>query len=131
MLRPHYEPIPADRVWVRSASDGERGWLVRREGMTYVRMNRPSQEIVKPYRKHDFIEEVEHRPLTKLQVAQVCFEADRAMCRVLNMHDLARKDWVSLSDRERAELMKDGPGGEPKRRGMYEVLRAYLEGISE
>lgn len=131
MLRRHYEPGPDEKVWVRSAANGERGWLCRRDGMTYVRLDRPSQELLRPYRQHDWIEEAEHRPLTPMQIAQICFEADRAFCKVLNLHDLARKDWMSLTDRERGELVKNGPGGEPRRRGLYELVRKYLEGLSE
>lgn len=131
LLRAHYEPHVDEKQWFRSASTGERGWLVRREGTTYLRLDRPSQELLRPYREWDWIAEVEHRPLTALQVAEVCFAADRALCKVLAMHDLARQEWLSLTDRKRSEFVANGPGGEPRRRTAYLALKAKLEEIRE
>lgn len=130
-LRAHYEPTPSERQWYRSASTSDRGWLVRRDGMSFIRLDRPSQELLRPFRDHDWIAEVEHRPLTPHQVSEVCFAADRALCKVLGMHDLARKEWMTLTDRERIDFTANGPGGEPRRRSAYLALRVKLEEIRE
>jgi len=119
-----------DRQWYRSASDGELGYLVERGGVQYIQLNRPMEEILRPWQGGaQWVPEVEHRPINKAQLAKVCFEADRALCQALGVHDPAKKEWASLTDRERIQWMEKGPRG-AERNGLWTAIHHVLDPLT-
>lgn len=121
-----YDPDPHDRQWFRQARDGQLGWMVRRNGQDYIRLDRPQQEILRPYRKSEWIAEEEIRPMTRAQLAQVAFEADRALCRFLGDHGQAKAEWLSLRDEARRTWIEEGPSSRLERRKLYQAIMIAL-----
>ncbi len=115
-----YEPQPNQRDWYSHTRTGDRGYLVRRDGTDYVKLDRPNEEILKRL-NGEWHKDEEHRPMTVAQIAQVAFEADKKLCFFLGQHERARKEWPSLSDKERIAWMREGPKGGP-RQALYEAI---------
>lgn len=114
-----WEPREHERIYVRSATTGDLGWMCKREGKQCVRLDRPMQEIIKPYLDTEWIPESDHRPLTRLQLSQIAFEADKALCLYIGMHDLARREWKLLTERQRITWTETGPGRGSGRRELF------------
>lgn len=121
-----WDPKEVERELVRHRVTGDLGYLVKRSGKVMVRLDRPAQEIL---RKHDadWIEEERQLPLAQIHVARVAFEADRALCAALSMHEHARKTWNQLSDPERHAWIAKGPVAPIERRALYRHVREALE----
>jgi hypothetical protein len=126
----NWDPALQERQYHRSRQTGERGYMVRRKGTDFIRLDRPQQEILRPFRESEWIPDVEHRPFTKAQVAQVCFEADRKLCFFLGLHDKAKKEWLSLSDEHRIGWMKRGPLTPPIRHEQWRAIMTALEPLT-
>lgn len=125
------EVAEEDRRYYRSSSDGELGWLVEKNGVQYVKLNRPNEELLRPWANgSNWVPEVEHRPISQAQLALVCFEADKALCRSLGLHDPARKEWLSLSDRERIAWMEKGPKQNPIRAALWTAIHHVLDPLT-
>jgi hypothetical protein len=129
-LAANYDPPPDQREWYRSAQMGQRGYLVRENGVTYVRLDRNSEKLLRHFRTSEWVPELQDQPLTDLQRAEVCFNADRALCKALNLHDLARKEWLALTDGQKQEWIELGPQGDKHRRQMYALLQMYLKKVA-
>lgn len=97
-----------------------------------LRLDRPNEEILRPLKGNaEWILDRDHRPLTKYQVAQICFEADRKLCFALGLHDNARKEWIGLTDNQRIAWMETGPQTPPIRGNVYKAIRKELAPIME
>jgi hypothetical protein len=128
----HYEPLPHNREKYRDKDSGDLGYLVRRDGKTWIKLDRVGQEILRPFRDGKWTAEVEHRPLTRYHAGCVTFEADKALCRALGVADLGRRDWLSLTDDKRNDWIENGPGPrDPKRLELYEGIRSILDKMTE
>jgi hypothetical protein len=131
-LPDYFEPSPSDREWFSDAKTGDRGWLVRRDGRQYVRLDRGENETLRPYQEHGWIPLKEVRPLTRMQLSQVAFEADRKLCFYLGLHNEARREWLSLSDEARIKWMAKGPaGGHPARVKLWRHVMGCLKEWSQ
>jgi hypothetical protein len=97
------------RRYYRHTKTGDRAYLILVGGKEHIRLDRPNEEIVRPFNDSEWIEERSEAPLSPAQVAQVAFEADKKLCAFLGLHLTARKEWASLLDRERIAWMQDGP----------------------
>jgi hypothetical protein len=117
----YFEPLIAERVWYQHTQTGDRGYLVRREGKDAIRKDRPSTD--------DYTFNVGEWKLaadatdkfSAVQIAQVQFEADKKLCWALGMPELAKRDWVNLTEKARLKWMKDGPAA-PERAKMYAAV---------
>jgi hypothetical protein len=127
----YWDPPSHERDYYRHQVKGDLGWLVRREGRDCIKYDRPDQEIVIPYNEHDWIREQEYRPFSDAQIVQVAFAADKALCMLLGMHDKSRKEWVGLSDHQRAKWMREGPRNNRHRAKMYRAIRTALEDLGK
>lgn len=107
-LPANYDPPADQRELVRNGW-GELGWLVRRDGKSMVKLDRPNQDIVKPYVASEWLPEVPQRPLARQQLARVAFEADRELCRSLGAFAHAMRTWQRLNEHERKEWTEKGP----------------------
>jgi hypothetical protein len=122
-----YDPPEAQRELVRNGW-GELGWLVRRDGKSMVRLDRPNQEILKPYVASEWLPEVPMRPLARQQLARVAFEADRELCRGLGAFAHAMRTWQRLSELERKQWTERGPKEKSGPRAtLYKAIMGGLE----
>lgn len=122
----HWDPEPSERIYYRSAKTGNLGWLVRREGADKIRLDRAMQEIIIPFNKDEWDEERHYKPFSRTQVSLLAFEADKLLCRMLGQHERSRKEWLSLSDKERISWMEQGPGPDGLRGEVYAALFGVL-----
>lgn len=124
----NYDPPKGERKYYRSSVSGDLAYLVRRDGKDHIKLDRPMEDICRPFRPDQWIEEKSHAPLARAHIVQVAFEADKRLCPFLGLHLEARKDWLSLRDEERIQWLSDGPKTkDPIRRGMWKHLMEALE----
>lgn len=127
MKADHWDPAEHERTYYSHMTTGDVGWMVRREGKDCIRLDRPNHEIIRPYRQDEWQPELQHRPLTKYQLLQVAFEADRKLCFFLGKHDIARREWLSLKEEDRIKWGQFGPGSGSGRRELFNAVMAALE----
>jgi len=125
-----YEPDPHDRTYYRRARDDQLGWMIRRDGVDYIKLDRPSKETLEPYRPNNWIEDREHRTLTDIQRAQIAFAADVKLCSLLGEHDLARREWIMMSDAERRDWIEEGPSDRKERVDLWMAIMEKMTGHS-
>jgi hypothetical protein len=125
-LPDNLEPENHQRVWYRHRRNGNRGYMVRRDGRECIKLDRPAEDITKPYQQGEWIQEADRRPMTEATMAQVALAADRQLCLFLGEHELSRKDWHSMSDDERIGWMQEGPDDPEIRAVIYEVIMEVL-----
>lgn len=113
---------PDRRVWYSHVKTGDLGWMVVQDGEKYIRLDRPNQEILKPFRPALWREERAYRPLTRHQLAVIAFEADKKLCLALGLQDKARKDWLNLTADERIAWMDHGPTKPAERATLYKAI---------
>jgi hypothetical protein len=112
----HFEPAPNERVWYNHAQTGDRGYAVRRAGRDGIRYDRPAIDEVS-FNLGDWKLQVEPgAEFTDLQIAMVAFEADKKLCWAMGSQDLAKREWIELSEKLRLRWVKDGPPATAKRR---------------
>lgn len=123
-----WDPDPRDRQWFSHRYTGDRGYLVRRAGKGMIRLDRPMEEIL--FKDvGDWVEDVEHRPMTVAQVAQIAFDADRRLCFYIGRHEQSKKEWANLRDKEKQFWMMKGPSETPRKElyaGIFSVLRPFF-----
>jgi hypothetical protein len=123
---PKKRPDPAARTYFRHQTTGELGYLFVEEGKTYVRLDRPSQKILREFDKRNpgpWLKEVEYRPFARGQVVRVLYAADRELRFLL--HEPLPKEFASLRDAERIAFTEVGPT-EGLRKEVYDALKAKL-----
>lgn len=131
----HWNPEPHQRVWYEHTITGERGYWVRREGKDKIRLDRPSEEILRPlintsatvageWRKiHD------HKPLNVSQIYMVAHEADQTLCHVLGL-SRKKKDWHAMKDEERIDWINKGPDNNEIRIALYRAIMEVLKPLA-
>lgn len=128
----NYDPPQGERMYYRSTTTGDRAYLVRREGKDHIRLDRPMEEIIKPFRPNDWVREETHAPLARAHIVQVAFEADKRLCPFLGLHTEARKEWLSLTDGDRIQWLHDGPKTtNVARRNLWKHIMKALEPLTE
>lgn len=127
-----------ERKWYRHKTTGDRAYIVEKDGVEHMRLDRPMQELLrplkrdkdgglKPWGQQDWIEDDTARSLTRAQAAQVAYVSDQQLCRFLGLHGEVKKDWSNLPDRERQDFIKNGPlTTDPIRLDLYGATMACL-----
>lgn len=118
-----------DKRYFRSAKDGERGFLTERDGRQYIQLARPNEELLRNFVESEWVPEMERRPLSKAQLAFICFSADFALCKVLGLHGNTLKTWLDLSDKQRIAWMETGPKM-TERHALWSAIMMVLEPLS-
>lgn len=126
-LPDEWDPEDDEKVWYRSTMTGDLGWMVRRDGKARIRLDRPQEDITRPFSKTNWKEDSTHRPMAAMQAIRVAFAADQQLCLALGLHDKARVEWESLSDAARDKWMKEGPSKPLLRRLVYRAIKIALE----
>lgn len=103
------DPSLAERVWYRHKQTGDRGYAVKRDGRDAIRKDRPAHDDF-TFNVAEWAPDVEKMDkFSAVQIAQVQFEADRKLCWALGMPELAKREWLDLTEKARLKWMKDGP----------------------
>jgi hypothetical protein len=127
----NYDPPEHERRYYRNRNTHERAYLVRRGGEDHIRLDRTGQEITKKFQPHEWEEDREHRPVSRMQLATVAYAADLQLCQVIGLHHEARRVWGSLKDEERIAFKESGPKGAPVRKRLYAAIMGALEGLEK
>jgi hypothetical protein len=92
-----------------------------------IRMDRgESVEELRVPNDRDWIPKDDVRPITRAELARIAFAADHQYCIAMGLHDLAKKDWLSLSDQNRRIWIEKGPKEPPTRRLLYLAITRVL-----
>lgn len=123
-----WDPAVPDREYFREGKNGDRGYLVRRNGVDCIRLDRPMEEILKP-KTDQWVRDEYGSLLLKSQITSVAFAADRAMCAFVGLHQESRVTWQDLTDKQRIEFTANGPpaGASVMRRKVYEAIFESLK----
>lgn len=108
-MKDNWDPKPAERTYYRSRHDGQRAYLVRRDGVDQLRLDRPQEELLRKFTDAEWSPDDQTYPMTPHQAARVAFIADRALCGVIGAHTEARDEWLSQKERARIRFMERGP----------------------
>ena len=126
------DPPPSERRYFRNKRTGDRAYLVERDGKTYMRLDRSLEEILKPYNgstQSMWEADGEWRPLNRVAIAQICFEADKVLIRALGDFEHSKKEWLSLRPHQR-QIWMDGGLRNPARRALWEAIQAAMEPLA-
>lgn len=117
-----------EKIWYRHVVSGELGYLVEREGVEMIRLNRPNEEIYRPLRTGEWTIDRDVRPLTKHQLVRIAWAADRELCRHLGLDDHGRTQWIDLPEEKRLAWAA-GEGIKPpiRRKLRNAILRALKD----
>lgn len=121
------DPPLAERVWYRHAQTGDRGYAVKRLGKDAVRYDRPNVDDVSFELKNWHKETDEVPQFSALAIAQVAYEADRKLCFHMGRFDLAKREWLEMTDKQRRTWVEKGPPGAP-RAELYAKICEVLRG---
>jgi hypothetical protein len=128
----YFEPKEHERTWYRHATTGDRGYSCRRGGKECIRYDRPNIDHTVLHRPHDWIPDNTPMKIPEAQLVQVAFDADRKLCLLLGRYDLAKREWIGLTDDQKIKWMRQGPQTPQVRRKMYlgimDVLREMNNG---
>lgn len=108
---------------VRNELDGQLGTVVHNdEGKPMVRLDRGKQEILVPYLP-SLWKPAERPKLSPMQVARVCYEADRAYRLARGEYGVA--EWISLKQEKQREWLLPPSKGDDRAK-LYAAIRAVL-----
>ena len=117
------DPPPNKREYYLHLETGDRGYLVTRDGKPAIKWDRAmardtTHELLKWKKMADEV------PLFSMhQIAMVAFVADKEVCRALGQVDIAHRQWIDLSDKQRRDWMLDGPKAKTgPRRAVYSAI---------
>jgi hypothetical protein len=127
MTDAHSDPPEGKRVFFRHYTTGDKAYLVTREGKQHIKYDRPYDQSTMLFRKEEWVPDEHPEPFSIGQTIQVAYATDRALCGMLGMHVEAKKQWASLSERERANFMLNGPKEPAIRAQVYKALKKMLE----
>ena len=118
--------MPTERIKYRSRTTGDRGYVYQDGDRVRIKLDRPSEDVSRPFVAGDWIEETEIRNFTPMQMAQVAFVADRQLCTFLGLHTEAKLDWISRKEEARIRFMKNGPPGHDIRHELFDAVMTVL-----
>jgi hypothetical protein len=118
--------VSTERIKYRSRTTGDRGYVYQDGDRTRIRLDRVNEDVTRPFVAGEWIEEVEIRNFTPMQMAQVAFVADRQLCTFLGLHTDAKLDWISRKEEARIKFMKSGPPGDDIRHELFTAIMTVL-----
>jgi hypothetical protein len=125
------EPPEHERVYYRHVSTSDMAYAVTKEGKPYIKYDRPNEERVLPFNPSNWIAVDTYRPIPEAQLVQVAFEADKRLCLLLGYHDLARREWIGLTETQRIKWMRHGPQVPPVRQRLFQAIKDVLNRIDD
>lgn len=134
-MKAEWDPTPAERTYYRSAKDGQRAYLVRRNGKDMLRLDRPMEEILHPIDLENSPEwrpDVTTPPLTPHAIAAVAFAADRALCKATGVQLKSHQtEWLSMKEQARIDWMNEGPKTGDIRDDLYDAIMGTLRPLTD
>lgn len=127
----NWDPEPERREWWRNTTTNDRGYKVRRNGVDRIRLDRPNQEIVVPFKGSQWTIDRDLRPLMLHTVARLAHQANQALLRDLGYHDEARAKWEDLPETERIRFMRKGPEDRRVQNNLFEAIMSVLEPLTK
>jgi hypothetical protein len=124
-----WEPKPSERTYYRSRLDGQRAYLVKREGKECLRLDRPSEAIYHAI-NGDWVQDAQQHVANAHQVAKVAFIADRALCPIVGAHTEAKDEWINLKEQDRIKFMQDGPDTGDIRDDLFRAITKTLKELT-
>ena len=125
-----WDPPERERTWYRARDSGQLGWLVIRDGKSRIRLDRFHEEIIRNFDENEWIAEIEHRPITRIQVSQLAYEADVKLCMMLGDYS-KRSAWQNLHEDVRIRWVEKGPPAKPAvRQDLFRGIMGALERVS-
>jgi hypothetical protein len=128
---PSWDPPIQSRVYYRHSQTSDLGWLVRRENKDAIKYDRPDVDQFS-FNVNDWtVQTARTDKYSEVQIGQICFEADKKLCWALGFADLAKREWLDLTEKARVKWMKDGPAAkDTDRAALYAVIKAHLKATS-
>lgn len=130
----HWDPIEEEKTYYRNEQSGQLAWVVRREGKEFMRLDRPSEEILLPCRRNaegcpsGWKEEARPRLLGPGVIGRIAFEAYKALCGATGKAMRAKMEWLSLSEAARHDFIVRGPkNATPLERALWEAMSKVLK----
>lgn len=117
------------RSYFRHVKTADRAYLVEVNGVQMIKLDRPQEDIVKPFVPETWVPDGETRPLTRAQVAMCIKKFDQQLCHFLGHVKLARQNWEDMPEKERVQWIRGtGPEKPRIRQKAYRLLWGLLEG---
>lgn len=126
MEEQHWEPPEHERVYYRHTQTGDLGYACQHDGKDCIRYDRPNQMHVVPHIEGKWDLEEQHTVIPDISLVKIAFEADKQLCLLMGHHDLAKREWISLSDEQRNKWRQVGPTRPTVRRRLYRVIMDVL-----
>lgn len=128
----HWDPSPAERSWYTHRDTGDRGWLVRRDGRDCIRLDRGPHIDQTQRFGPTWVPDTGHRPLNLSQAARVAYAAYQELMRAQGAHGPSQRDWLALSDLERAAwLQGESPAdATPEAASLHSSMWAFLSRLA-
>jgi hypothetical protein len=118
-----------DKAYYRSRATGDLGYLVEREGKTWVKLDRAGPETLKEFAEQQWIVEEHRSPLNPQQLGKLTYEIDQLLCRAVGRGQEAKQDWIAKQNEEQQEWVDVGPCDDGIRDDLFDavvgVLRRY------
>lgn len=131
----NWDPNPSERTYYRSHKDGQRAYLVRRNGKDMLKLDRPMEEILHafgPENASEWRADVSIPPLSPHAIAAVAFAADRALCKATGVQLKAHQtEWLSMKEQARIDWMNDGPKDGGIRDDLYDAIMGTLKALTD
>lgn len=125
---PPGDPVGSARVWYEHRDTGDFGYEVIRDGKAAIRYDRPN---VNQYtydlskwapRKQDL------ERYSDLTASQVAYAAFRQLMLADGRPELAKREWLDMTEKQRRRWVEDGPATEPAA-SLYKAIKETLRGI--
>ncbi len=122
--------MPDARLYYRNKQTGDLGYLIDSFGKPSIRLDRggPDDINTRPFIEGEWEPEDVRKPLTRHQVALLCFKADQELCKLIGKGHEARREWLSLSDGDRQKWVALGPDDDGIRDDMFGAIMKAMEG---
>lgn len=124
-----WDPPINERTFYRSTANGDRGWMVRREGRDCIKLDRPMQDIYRPFKESEWSKEKQHHPMAPMAKAQIAFAADKELCKAIGLFTGSRTTWLDLTDEKRVEWMTKGPERPELRIKLFAMIMECLRDV--
>ena len=123
------EPELFERVYVRSITSGDRGYLI--EDGSKVRVPRGSgRNVDMKYDERTWAADGDgQHPLLAYHIGRVCHAADAALGDCLHDYDRGRVKYEALSKKGKKAWEEVGPTKDPIRIGLWEAIHAWGETV--
>lgn len=121
------------REYYRHVSSGELGYKIAEDRIRFDRPESGDKErdkaLAMKFKSQDWVPVEEHRPLAPAHLAEICFNADAALCFYLGLRENSSKQWVDLTADQKRKWMTDGPTKNEWRERLWKATREALGGL--